>query len=71
MAMSKRFKGRGNKIYDCTLKNGKATIRSQRTAQGQAVIAGTYNLLEKKWENESSKNFVPIYIKTEVEKFFS
>lgn len=68
---SKRFKGRGNKFYDCTLRNSKVTVRLQRTAQGQAIIVGTYNLLEKKWENESSKNFVPIYIKTEVEEFFS
>ena len=59
------------KAYRCILRSGKVTVRLQRTAHGQSVVAGTYDLVNDKWENENSKAHLPGYVKQEVEKFFN
>ncbi len=66
---TKKIAHRG-KIYICSVRNGKVTVRLQRTACGQNVIAGTFNMVNGNWENESNKAHLPKYVKSEIEKSF-
>ena len=60
------------KIYTCTLKNDKVIVRLYRTAPGQALIAGIYDIFFNTWQNEVNKRIgLPIYIKSTVEAAYA
>ena len=60
---------RGN-LYECTTKKGNVIVRQQRTARGQNLIVGAYDMTEKTWQNESQNGPLPDFIKNEVENYF-
>ncbi len=66
----KNFISKGGRLYKCFLRGNKVTVKLQRTAQGQSVVAGTYNLFDNQWENETGKIHVPKDVKLKVENFF-
>jgi hypothetical protein len=39
--------------YSCLRKNGKVTVRTARTAQGQNLIAGIYDIANQTWISEN------------------
>lgn len=59
------------KKYICTPRNGKVTVRVERTAHGQNFIAGTFDTMKKIWENETLKTHLPDHVKAQVETIFS
>lgn len=42
--------------YTCSRKNGKITVRTTRTARGQNLVAGVYDIAEGVWYNDSGDN---------------
>ncbi len=65
-----RIEHRGN-IYTGSYKNGSVTVRLQRTAHGQELVVGTYNILEDTWTNEDRNGIVPPFVKEQIKKAFS
>lgn len=59
-----------NITYTTDYKDGKVTVRFQRTARGQALIAGIYNIAEKTWCNEERNGPVPSSVKDSIAKLF-
>ena len=39
--------------YTCSRKNGKVTVRTTRTARGQNLVAGVYDIAEGVWYNDN------------------
>ncbi|MBR3175969.1 hypothetical protein IKF26_01025 [Candidatus Saccharibacteria bacterium] len=48
--------------YSCLRKNGKITVRISRTAKGQNIIVGVYDIINGTWHNDNSD--VPLTEKT-------
>ncbi len=59
-----------NTIYTTDYKDGKVTVYLQRTAPGQKLIAGIYNVAEKTWCSEERNGPLPTSIKYSIEKLF-
>ncbi|MBQ3465276.1 hypothetical protein IJH15_03660 [Candidatus Saccharibacteria bacterium] len=38
--------------YTCSRKNGRITVRTSRTAKGQNLVAGVYDIAEGVWYND-------------------
>ena len=66
---TKNIEYRGN-LYECATKKGNVIVRQQRTARGQNLIVGTYDITNKNWQNESQNGTLPDFVKSEVEKHF-
>ena len=49
----------GGVAYQCTFKNGKITVRTDRTARGQNMVAGVYDTVTKTWHNDSNGGPLP------------
>lgn len=56
--------------YVCVLKEGKVTVRVERTARGQKLIAGVFDRETREWINEGTNAALPRTVKHEVERVF-
>ncbi len=57
--------------YTCSRKNGKITVRTTRTARGQALVAGVYDISEGTWSNGNNSNSLPKKAKDQIAKLLS
>ena len=60
---------KGN-TFICALKGGKVTVRIQRTARGQVLLAGVFDVQNRMWQNENHSAPLPSFVKKEVEATF-
>ncbi|MBR0430720.1 hypothetical protein IJJ05_00290 [Candidatus Saccharibacteria bacterium] len=60
----------GNTTYTTDCQDGKVTVRFQRTARGQTLIAGIYNITEKTWCSEERNGPLPSSVKDTIAKLF-
>ncbi|MBR3254162.1 hypothetical protein IKF88_00295 [Candidatus Saccharibacteria bacterium] len=54
-----------------TLKGGKVAVRVQRTARGQALLAGIFDVQNRSWQNENHSAPLPSFVKNEIEENFA
>ncbi len=66
----KKIEYRGNTFVG-TLKGGKVSVRVQRTACGQTLLSGIFNVYDRSWQNESRNAPLPNFVKQEIEAAFS
>lgn len=66
----KRVEYKGN-IYVGTLSGGKVAVRIQRTACGQNMLAGIFDVQERSWQNEKRGIPLPYFVKHEIESAFA
>lgn len=59
-----------NKTFVGTLKNGILTVKVAQTAQGQMLLAGSYNVAAAKWHSGNRKVALPNFVRDEFERAF-
>ena len=57
--------------YQCTRKNGKVTVRTARTAKGQNMIAGVYDIASNAWHNDNGSASLPPSVKDHIVRLMS
>ncbi len=60
-----------DKEYHCEKKNGKVYVTVERTARGQTLTAGIYNLVWGLWEEDGRKAPLPKKVKQAVKELYS
>ena len=59
-----------NKTFVGNFKNGVLTIKVTQTAQGQMLLAGSYDVAAAKWQEGNRKAALPKAVRDEFEKAF-
>ncbi|MBQ3474025.1 hypothetical protein IJH24_01170 [Candidatus Saccharibacteria bacterium] len=57
--------------YLCSKKNGKITVRTSRTAKGQSLVAGVYDIANGVWHNDNGDGSLPAKAKEYIAKLLS
>ena len=63
--------GYKNNIFTGTLRGGKVSVRVQRTACGQNLLAGVFDVDTQTWQNENRSAPLPTPVKREIETAFT
>ncbi|MDO4507889.1 MAG: hypothetical protein Q4B65_00640 [Candidatus Saccharibacteria bacterium] len=53
-------------VYICKTRNGKVFVYTKRTACGQLLLAGIFNLETRTWQTGSAKAPLPAAVKADV-----
>lgn len=60
----------GKKTFVGNMKNGVLTVKVTQTAQGQMLLAGSYDVAAARWQEGSRKAALPKPVQGEFEKAF-
>ena len=66
----KKITYKGN-VYVGTLRDGKVKVCAERTARGQNLLVGTFDIYTHSWHNESRSAPLPPPVKETIESTFS
>ncbi|MBO7132101.1 hypothetical protein J6V85_02465 [Candidatus Saccharibacteria bacterium] len=61
----------GGVTYTCLRKDGKVVVRTTRTAKGQNLLAGVYDIASKTWHNDNGDNSLPSAVKEHIARVAS
>lgn len=61
----------GGVTYTCLRKNGKVMVRTTRTAKGQNLLAGVYDIASDTWHNDNGDNSLPTAVKNHIARIMS
>lgn len=57
--------------YVGTRKGNTVSVRTERTARGQSLIAGVLDLTHKAWHNDNGETPLPAYVRDAFERSFA